>query len=195
MKNEIMKKLILLLTFYSLLISCNSDSNNSNNNNSVDQACQSQDFVTKFNSIPNNASYNDIKTIFGGVDGDNYRNDGSGPNSVLKYYKWYPCSDHTYYVDCLIVDNTQLRTKIRTIYNFSVCSNNISSTSFSSLRNGMTYNQVKTILNCNGDNYRVDYSGGSQSSKYYRFYNCSDTSKYIDVWFINDSVVVATKNY
>ncbi len=190
-----MKKIIFLLTFTLLSFSCSSDSNSSNNNNSVDIACQSQDFITKFNNIPNNASYNDIKAIFGGVEGDNYRNDQYGTNSVIKYYKWYSCDDNSYYVDCWIIDNTQLLLKLRTVYDFSICSNNISSTSFSSLTNGMTYNQVKTILNSNGDNYRVNVTiNPSIITKFYRFYNCNDTSKYIEVWFTNDDAGLITKN-
>ena len=188
-----MKKLILLITVFALLYSCSSDSANSN---SIDSTCQSQDFISKFNSIPNNASYNDIKALFGGVEGDNYRNDQYGTNSVLKFYKWYPCSDHSYFVECWIIDNIQLHLKVRTIYDYSVCSNSISATSFSSITNGMTYNQVKTILNSNGDNYRVDNPESSASIiKFYKFYNCSDTSKYIEVWFRNDSAILITKNF
>jgi hypothetical protein len=190
-----MKKLILLLTIITLSFSCSSDSNSSNNN-SVDPACQSQDFVAKFNSIPDNASYNDIIAIFGGVEGDNYRNDQYGTSSTLKYYKWYPCTDHSYFVDCWIIDNTQLHLKIRNIYDYTICSNNISSTSFSSLSNGMTYNQVKTILNCNGDNFRVDNPDTpSLKIKYYKFYNCNDTSKLIEAWFRNDAAILITKNF
>lgn len=186
-----MKKLIFFLSIASLFLSCsNSDSSSAGTNS----ACQSQEFIAKFNSIPNNASYNDIKTIFGGVEGDNYRNDQSGANSVLKFYKWYPCSDHTFYVDCWIMNNTQLQLKVRTIYDFSICSTNITSLSFSSLTNGMTYNQVKTILNCNGDNFRVD-SANPTTTKFYRFYNCGDTSKYIEAWFHNDSAILITKNF
>jgi hypothetical protein len=186
-----MKKLILLLTVITLSFSCSSDSNNSNNNNnSVDPACQSQDFVTKFNSIPNNATYNDIKAVFNGVDGDNYRNDQIG-NSVLRFYKWYPCSDHNYYVDFWLFDNTTLLTKNRTIYDYSNSSNNVTSTSFSLLANGMSYNQIKTILNCDGDNYRVDVD---TNIYYYRFYNSNDTSKYIDAWIKNGGAILLQKN-
>lgn len=188
-----MKKLILLLTFVSLSFGCSSDSNN-NNSNSTDPACQSQDFITKFNNIPDNASYNDIKTIFGGVEGDNYRNDQYGTNSVLKFYKWFPCADNAYYVDCWIIDNTQLLLKVRTIYDFSKCSNNISSSSFTSLTNGMTYNQVKTILNCDGDNFRVDNTSAS-NTKFYKFYNCNDTSKFIEAWFLNDAAILINKSF
>ena len=189
-----MKKLIFFLTIVSLLFSCSSDNNS--NINSIDPACQSQDFITKFNNIPDNASYNDIKAIFGGIEGDNYRNDQWGTNSVLKYYKWYPCSDHTYYVDCWIIDNTQLHLKVRTIYDYTICSNNISSSSFTSLTNGMTYNQVKTILNCNGDNFRVDFpENQSIKTKFYKFYSCNDNSKYIEAWFRNDAAIFLNKNF
>ena len=188
-----MKKSILFFTIALLFLSCNNSDSSSGGTNST---CQSQDFITKFNSIPNNASYNDIKTIFGGVEGDNYRNDQYGASSVLKFYKWYPCSDHTYYVDCWIIDNTQLHLKVRTIYDFSICSTNISSASFSSLTNGMTYTQVKNILNCNGDNYRVDFPEiPSSTVKFYKFYNCGDTSKFIEAWFRNDSAILITKNF
>jgi hypothetical protein len=190
-----MKKLILLLIFTSLLNSCSSDSNNSSNsNNSINSTCQSQDFITKFNSIPDNASYNDIKSIFGGVEGDNYRNDQYGASSVIKFYKWYPCNDNSYYVDCWIIDNTQLVLRTRTIYDFSICSNSISSTNFSSLTNGMTYNQVKNILNCDGDLVRVD-SNNSAITKFYRFYNCNDTSKYVEAWFTNNAASLIFKNF
>ena len=140
-----MKKLILLIAVIALSLSCSSS--DSNNSNTVDPACQSQDFITKFNSIPNNASYNDIKAIFGGVEGDNYRNDQYGTNSILKFYRWYPCNDHTYSVECWIIDNIKLHFKVRSIYDYAICSNNISTTTFSSLMNGMSYIQVKTILN------------------------------------------------
>ena len=192
-----MKKLILSLAVITILFSCSSDSNsNSNNNNSVDPACQSQDFITKFNSIPDNASYNDIKAIFGGVEGDNYRNDQYGTSSVLKFYKWYPCNNNSYYVDCWIIDNTQLHLKVRTIYDYSICSNNISLTSFSSLSIGMTYNQVKTILNSNGDNYRIDApETPNTKTKFYKFYNCNDNTKYIEAWFRNDAAIFINKNF
>ena len=189
-----MNKLILFFTIFALSFGCSNDSNNSSN--TTDPACQSQDFITKFNSIPDNASYNDIKAIFGGIEGDNYRNDQYGTNSVLKFYKWYPCDDPSFNVDCWIIDNTQLQLKVRTIYDYTICSNNISSSSFASLTNGMTYNQVKTILSCNGDNFRVDSPGNPTiKTKFYKFYNCNDTTKYIEVWFRNDAALLLTKNF
>lgn len=185
-----MKKIILLLAFASLLFSCSSDSNNSNNNNnSIDLVCQSQDFITKFNNIPNNATYNDVKTVFGS-DGDNYLNANSNN------YRWYPCSDHSYYVDFWFQNNSLMVHKNRTIYNFSICSNNISINSFSSLTVGMSYNQVSSILNSPGDNFRTD-NPTTANTRYFRFYNCNDTSKYIEAWFsgINSTSYFISKNF
>jgi hypothetical protein len=182
-----MKKLVLLLIFTSLLHSCSSDSNNSSNgNNSTNSTCQSQDFITKFNNIPSNATYNDVKTVFGS-DGDNYL------NSNTKNYRWYPCSDQNYYVDFWFQNNSLMILKNRTISDFSICSNNISTTSFSSLTVGMSYSQVTSILNCPGDNFRTD-NPTSANTRYFRFYSCSDNSKYIEVWFSNNSSILITKN-
>jgi hypothetical protein len=183
-----MKKIILLISFTSLLLSCSNNSNN-NTSNTVNPSCQSQDFITKFNNIPNNASYNDVKAVFGS-DGDNYS------NSNTNNYKWYPCSDHNYYVDFWFQNNSLMILKNRTISDFSICSNNISITSFSSLTVGMTYNQVSSILNCQGDNFRID-NPTTANTKYYRFYNCNDTSKYIEAWFsgVNSTCLSISKNF
>ena len=179
-----MKKLILLLSVITLSYSCSSDINS--NINSIDPACQSQDFITKFNNIPSNATYNDVKTVFGS-DGDNYL------NSNTNNYRWYPCSDQNYYVDFWFQNNSLIIHKNRTISDFSICSNNISTSSFSSLTVGMSYNQVTSILNCPGDNFRTD-NPTSANTRYFRFYSCSDNSKYIEVWFSNNSSILITKN-
>ena len=55
---------------------------------------------------------------------------------------------------------------------------------------------TKTILNSNGDNYRIDNTDNLLiQTKFYRFYNCNDTSKYIEVWFQNDAAVHLNKNF
>ena len=181
-----MRKTLLLTVVIFIAISCSNNSN-SNSSNIIYPTCQSQDFITKFNSIPNSASYNDVKAVFGN-NGDNYL------NSTTINYKWYPCSDHNYYVDFWFQNNSVMIHKQRTISDFTLCSNNISASSFSSLIVGMTYSQVSSLLNCQGDNFRVD-NPTTANTKYYRFYNCLDNSKYIEAWFSNDSSILITKNF
>ena len=152
--------------------------NSSTNTNS---SCNSTDFNNKFAQINGTLNYNQIRSIFG-TDGDNFRNDQSG-TSIIRYYKWYPCSDHYYYVQCWLKDD-KLILADKTFMNNS-CSNNISNQSFSQLSNGMTYNQVKTILNDDGDNFRNDYQDltTTETVKMYKFYDCNDKTKNIMVWF------------
>ena len=47
----------------------------------------------------------------------------------------------------------------------------------------MTYDQVKSIMKEDGDLYRTDYNYPEASIQilYYRFYDCTNASKYIEV--------------
>ena len=153
--------------------------------------CDFTVFNSNFRKITKNSTYDSVKVIFG-TDGDNFRNDGTGTTQI-KYYKWYPCTDKSDFVQCWF-QNGRLILAQKTFKN-DVCSNNITSTSFSSLNNGMTYQQVSLLLNSNGDNFRNDYSTTTTQTNFYYFYNCSDKSKYIQVWFQNNSAILINKNF
>ncbi|MEI9911188.1 MAG: hypothetical protein WDO71_16875 [Bacteroidota bacterium] len=93
--------------------------------------------------------------------------------------------------------NGKLILSHKTIKNHS-CSNNISSQTFQSISNGMTHAEVKAILSDEGDNFRNDYyyPASNEKIKFYRFYNCADQSKYIEVWFYTGiGANLITKNF
>jgi hypothetical protein len=192
--------IFLILSFCSFFLICckkvnptnnNPTNNNPTNNNSTNNnsQCDFTVFNSNFSKINKNSTYDSVKLIFG-IDGDNFRNDGVG-TSQIKFYRWYTCADKFYCVDCWF-KNGSLELATKTFKN-EICSNNITSNSFSSLSNGMTYEQVCVLLDSKGDNFRNDYTPTNQTN-FYRYYNCSDKLKYIEVWFENNSASLITKN-
>ena len=188
-----MKKILFVISIVTLFIACKKESSNNNNtSNSTsnnNSKCDYTVFNSNFSKITKNSTYESVKLIFGN-EGDNYRNDGVG-STQIKFYKWYPCANKVDYVDCWF-QNGELILATKTFKN-EICSNNITSNSFSSLSNGMTYEQVCVLLDSKGDNFRNDYTSTEQTN-FYRYYNCSDKLKYIEVWFENNSAILITKN-
>ena len=190
-----MKKFLLFpILFVCIAVSCSKQgTTNNSENNSTD--CNSPDFNTAFAKITSKSGLSDINSLFGTA-GDNFRNDISG-STTIKYYKWYPCSNKAvYYIECWFMAD-QIILAHKTISDGS-CSSNVSSATFSSLSNGMTYDQVKTIMKESGDLYRTDYNYPDSSIKiqYYRFYDCSDSNKYIDAWFTPGvGAILINKNF
>jgi len=189
------KYLLVLIIIITSLFSCTRASINNTANNSSNDSCNSPIYNSNFVKINRNSTYANIKALFG-IDGDNYRNDFNVTDTI-KYYKWYPCSNHLlYFVDCWF-ENGNLILAEKTIEDNS-CSGNISSQSFATLSNGMTYQQSISILNDKGDNFRNDYKNNSDSTQdihYYRFYNCSNNENYIEMWFQNNSAILITKSF
>jgi hypothetical protein len=188
------KHLLLPILFLFVIVSCSKQApaGNAENNNTD---CNSPAFNTAFAKITTTSSLSDINGFFG-TSGDNFRNDVSG-STTIKYYKWYPCSNKAvYYVECWFMAD-QIILAHKTISDGS-CSSNVSSVTFSSLSNGMTYDQVKNIMKENGDLYRTDYNypGATVKIQYYRFNDCSDNSKYIDAWFTPGvGAILINKNF
>jgi len=182
-------KTLATIIIFSLLVGCSSDDDNSPTTSS----CELTDKNIKFTEIELNMNYNEVETIMD-EDGDNYRNDNTG-NSVLKYYKWIFC-DQTYtYIQAWFLDD-KITLKEKTFQDNS-CSNGINEQNFSAIVNGDSYESVSSLLGNIGDNYRVDYNHQPNNSiiKYYRWYDCSDSSRNIEVWFKNDEAMLITKKF
>lgn len=194
-----MKKTLLYLfpvfLIFIALSNCSKPSSTDTDTNSENITCESSDYNDKFKQINGTLSYNKIKDLFG-VEGDNYRNDYNGTD-IIKFYKWYPCpGKKTSYVECWL-RNDKLMLAAKTIKDNS-CSTNISNQSFSSILNGMSYSEVKAVLKSDGDNFRndYDYPDTTEKIKFYRFYDCNDKSKYIEVWFYTGiGANLITKNF
>lgn len=176
-----MKNNLLLFTLLLFLIAgCNKQSPTQTGENNGSEECNSPTYNDSFKKITVNTTLAQLNELFGSA-GDNFRNDVSG-STTINYYKWYPCSNKgAFFVECRFMGG-QLILSNKSISDNS-CSNNVSSTSFSSITLGMTYGQVKSIMNEDGDLYRTDYNYPAASIQilYYRFYDCSNASKYIEV--------------
>lgn len=166
MKTFLVTVIALCLVFIS--INCKKSNSQLNSDNADNSECNSPSYNVKFLQISGPSTYSQVKSIFG-VEGNNFRNDFNGEDTI-KYYKWSPCSSNgIYFIECWFM-NSKLILSRKTI-NDNSCSNNISSQSFSELVNGMSYDQVKSILKDGGDNFRndFDYPSTNVKTKYYAF--------------------------
>ncbi len=155
----------------------------------------SPEYNAKFNQIVRSSTYPQVVSLFG-VNGDNWMNNsGAWAGVLINYYKWYPCLDHEYYVECLFraVDGSLLSVD-KAMANNS-CGDSITVQSFAELKNGMTYENIVSILKDSGDRYRSDYPDSINRSDYYRFYNCSDKTKYFEIMFSDDSAISLGRNF
>lgn len=174
-----MQKLFTLIASFVMLLALVTGCTKQDNTNE----CNGDIYNSKFLQIIRTSTYDDVKALFG-WEGDNYRVDSISGKKTL-YYRWYTCSTPKFFIECQFT-NGQLILVNKTINN-GTCGDNITVTAYNYLRDNMAtmnYNQVKTYLNNAGDNFRNSYNiYNSNEVHFYRFYKCSDPSKFIEVWF------------
>lgn len=181
-----MQKFLSLLVGGMMVLAFNGGCTKQDNTNE----CNEDIYNSKFELIVQSSTYNDVKTLIG-WDGDLYRVD-STTGKKTEYYRWYTCSNTRFYIECRFTNGVLVLSN-KTINNGS-CADDISNETFDLVEDGMTYNQVKTILNNAGDHFRSSFSA-TTAVIFYRFYRCGDPAKYIEVWFNNGVAVVRQKNF
>ena len=183
-----MKKIILLFTVLLFAFSCGMDDSSGNNNCDLDEA------NTKFDQLTGQMSYLDIENILGQT-GNNFRTDNLGISGELKFYRWDFC-DGVESIECWIINDERLQLKTKNFADNS-CSENVNQSNYSLISTGDTYSQVSSLIDNQGDNIRIDYDAqGSPYVNYYRWYNCSNRSDYIEVWFdFNGEAFLINKSF
>ena len=185
-----MKKLIyLFLTL--LIIGCSGEDGGAGNNNTN---CDLTSANAKFGQITGDMNYTQVVNLVGTA-GDNFRTDNLGSGNELKFYRWDFCDGDEWF-ECWLINDERLNLKVKYFPDNS-CSNNVNQTNYSSISVGDSYAQISSLLDNQGDNFRVDYNVDSSFiAKYYRWYNCSENSEYIEVWFTtDDSAFLITKSF
>jgi hypothetical protein len=152
--------------------------------------CNSPTFNASFKNINRNSTYAQVKALFG-TDGDNYKTVVEGTKKT-KYYRWYPCSDRAYYVECRF-ENDVLVLSQKSIKQVD-CSDLVDAATFATIDSNMSYSQIKAIMGAEADNYRNIYQP-NDTFKFYRFYSCADSRRYFEIMFKNDKATVFTKNF
>ena len=145
--------------------------------------CDLKPINEKFSSINPSSSLEDINALFG-FEGDNYRNDGNG----ISYYRWGFCENQMTFVDCWFMDK-EIFLSAKTFDDKS-CTNRINDENYKKIKPGLSYSEVCKILNTKGDKHRSDYKS---KIDYYKWYDCNDTDKFFDVWFLNKKVNLVRK--
>ena len=181
-----MKKLLYL--FLGITFACSSGDESSGNNCDLDLAS------TKFDQLTGQMSYLDIENIIGQT-GNNFRTDNLGTLGELKFYRWDFC-DGVGLIECWIINDERLQLKTKNFADNS-CSKNVNQLNYSLISIGDSYSQVSSLIDNQGDNIRVDYGAqGSPDVNFYRWYNCSNRSDYIEVWFdFNGEAYLINKSF
>ena len=184
-----MKKILLLLFCLPLIFS-NCQQNNPTPPSS--NPCNLVQENIQFSQIQQGMNHSQIANILGS-NGDHFRTDNLGSGNEMRFYRWSYCNDFKR-LECWLRNDT-IHLKVKTFDDGS-CSNNINQTTYSSISVGDTYSTVSTILNGAGDNFRVDYNPPTYPviTTFYSWYDCADSSNYIQVWFNNDSAHLITKS-
>ena len=183
-----MKKLLYLFLAISVACSSGDDSSESNSNCDLDLA------NTKFDQITGLMSYSDIENIVG-LTGNNFRTDDLGAAGEMKFYRWDFC-DGVEWFECWIINDERLNLKTKFFADDS-CSDNVNQSNYSLISIGDSYSQVSSLIDNQGDNFRIDYDAqGLPNISFYRWYNCSNRAEYIEVWFdFNGEAFLINKSF
>lgn len=182
-----MKKLLLLSAL--LIFGCSGDDSESSNLN-----CNLDNANFKFSQINADMNYSQVANIMG-VDGNNFRTDNLGSGFVLKYYSWEYCDGDNNRIECWFQNDDLLQLKVKYFPNNS-CTNNVNQSNYSSISVGDSYVSITSLLDDQGDNYRSDYYSTNIQTNFYRWYNCSNRSNYIEVWFdFNGEAFLINKSF
>ena len=181
-----MKKLLYLFLTV-LIVACSGEDGGAGNSNTN---CNLTSANAKFGQITGDMNYTQIVNLVGTA-GDNFQTNSGG----LKFYRWDFCDGDEWF-ECWLVNDERLHLKVK-YFPDSSCSNSVNQTNYSSISVGDSYTQISSLLDSQGDNFRVDYAVDSSfTSKFYRWYNCSENSEYIEVWFsTDDSAFLITKSF
>ena len=189
-----MKKLLLILLCLSFIFNaCKKEEENTPNNSGSSTPCNLAQENIQFSQIQEEMNHTQIANILGS-NGDHFRTDNLGNGDEMRFYRWSYCND-TKTLECWLRNDT-LALKVKNFSDGS-CSNNINQTSFSNISVGDPYLSVSTLLAGAGDNFRVDYHPPSPPfiTTFYSWYDCTDSLKYIQVWFHNDTSHLITKSF
>ena len=183
-----MKKLLLLSAL--LIFACSSDESSTDSNNSN---CDLDNANLKFSQINFNMNYSQVANLME-VDGNNFRTDNLGLDNVMKFYSWEYCDGGNNRIECWFQNDEILQLKVKYFPNNS-CTNNVNQSNYSSISVGDSYESISSLLDDQGDNFRTDYNQNNIQINYYRWYNCSVNSNYIEVWFNNGSASLIIKSF
>ena len=188
-----MKKLLLLSAL--LILGCSGDDSS---NDSNDSNCDLDNANLRFSQINADMNYSQVANIMG-VDGNHFRTDNLGFGDVLKFYSWEYCDGGNNRIECWFKNDELLNVKFKSFSNNS-CTNNVNQFNYSSISAGDSYVSISNLLDDQGDNYRSDWveinSTNILATNFYRWYNCSNRSDYIEVWFdINGEAILITKSF
>lgn len=175
--------LILVLNF-----GCSSDDGMNDSNCDLDLV------NTKFAQINGQMSYSDIENLLE-IPGNNFRTDNLGPSGEMKFYRWVFC-DGAESFECWIINDERLHLKTKNFSNNS-CSSDVNQSNYSAISIGDSLSQISSLLGNQGDNIRTDYDEQSEPyNKIFRWYNCTDSSDYIEVWFdFNSNAYLINKSF
>jgi len=181
-----MKKIIIVLSL--LMFSCKSDDVMNNSN------CDLVAVNTSFDQILGYMSYTDIENLLG-IPGNHFRTNDLGPSGEMKFYRWDFC-DGSNSFECWLINDERVHLKSKDFANNS-CSNNVNQSNYSVISVGDSYSQVTSLLGNQNDNIRVDYDAqGVANVKIYRWYNCTDNTVFIEVWFdFNGNVFLINNSF
>jgi hypothetical protein len=185
-----MKKLLILSALFILGCSGGDSSTDSNDLN-----CDLDNANLKFSQINANMNYSQVANIMG-VDGNNFRTDNLGSGNVLKFYSWEYCEGGDNRIECWFQNDDFLQLKVKYFPNNS-CTNNVNQSNYSSISVGDSYASISSLLDDQGDNFRSDYYlTNIIYANYYRWYNCSNRSDYIEIWFdVNGEAFLINKSF
>lgn len=185
-----------LFYFFSLMVvtftlGCNSD-DVVNPNGPANSICILQQESDLFNQIQSGMTYTDVVNLFN-TDGDLYRVDDPGQPFETRYYRWDLCANDTYFMECWF-DNDVIGLKWKT-FQSNTCYGSINQSTFLGLAVGQTYAETCTAIGGDGDLYRVDYYDVGPDVEYYRWYDCSNRSNYIEAWFEDGISILIIKTF
>ncbi len=135
-----------------------------------------------FYKINSSYSYADVSSLFNKA-GDNYRTNGTG-NASTAFYKWYFCESQDNYVDCWFRDN-KIVLAMKSFKN-ETCDTTVTDTNYKMIKTGMSYSDVRGIMQDDGDKYRTDFKGGGNDMVFYKWYDCRNKELFYEVWFLSE---------
>ena len=192
-----MKKLLYIFLGLSLMFGCSDDDSSTDSNNSN---CNLDNANLKFSQINANMNYSQVANLME-VDGNNFRTDDIGLGNVIKFYRWEYCDGGFNgigfdYFECWFQNDEILQLKVK-YFSDNSCTNNVNQSNYSSISVGDSYASISSLFDDQGDNFRTDYNTVDSTilTNYYRWYNCSVNSNYIEVWFRNGSALLITNSF
>jgi hypothetical protein len=136
-----------------------------------------------FNTINAGSTVKGISAMLG-MEGENYRNDGSG----ISFYKWVLCENDKTFIDCWLKDG-KMYLSMKS-FNNPDSRYILNEEMFKLIKPGMTYEAICKLLVGPGEMYRTDYMS---SIKFFRWIDSYNQDLYFDVWFLNNKVHLVRK--